>query len=268
MGRNCKTNIFIVEDNAMYTFFLNEVLKEEGNFNITTFATAEECLNEADVKPDIIILDYFLEGAMTGTEFFSAIQKKYPGINVIVLSGQKNVQVAAELIEAGVSEYIEKKDPEAIQKLKYAILKLSKMHNTGTNGNGHKRPKMNSHDIFIVEDNTAYATALQSFIKNAFPDVNRIKVFPAGEIALMEPEANPGLIILDYFLDDKYYDAKNGLEVIKQLKEKKPNANIVLLSGQSDISVALEATQKYHCHYVQKGEHAFDRIEEYMKELW
>jgi DNA-binding NtrC family response regulator len=268
MGKNGKTNIFIVEDNPMYTFFLNETLKEEGNFNITTFATAEECLKAVESKPDIIILDYFLEGAMTGKEFFEAVRSKHQGVKVIVLSGQKNVQVAAELIEAGVSEYIEKKDPDAINKLKYAILRLSHQNVSGSEKNGQKHHKMNSHDIFIVEDNTAYAAALQSFIKNTFPDVNRIKVFPAGEIAMMDQEADPGLIILDYYLDEKYYDAKNGLDVVKQLKSKTPSANIVLLSGQSDISVALEATQKYNCHYVQKDEQAFNRLEEYMKELW
>jgi DNA-binding NtrC family response regulator len=117
--------IFIVEDNAFYTFFLNEVLKEHGNFNITTFENAENCLEVLDTQPDLIIQDYFLNNGMNGWDAFRTIHRKYPKLPVIVLTGQSDVQVAADFVEAGVYDYIEKKDKEAIRKLKDAILRIN-----------------------------------------------------------------------------------------------------------------------------------------------
>ena len=117
--------IFIVEDNSFYTFFLNEFLREHGNFNITTFESAELCMNEMDTRPDLVIQDYFLESGMNGADAFRIMRKKYPRVPVIMLSGQKDVQVAADLVSEGVYGYIEKRDMQAMNKLKTAILELS-----------------------------------------------------------------------------------------------------------------------------------------------
>jgi len=122
MGR---FSIFIVEDNSLYTYFLNESLQECGNFNITTFDNAEKCLLSLDENPDMIILDYFLEKGMNGKDAFTSIQQKHPEVPVVVLSAQSDVQVAADLVQAGVYEYIEKRDDQFLYKLKNAILNIS-----------------------------------------------------------------------------------------------------------------------------------------------
>jgi DNA-binding NtrC family response regulator len=117
--------IFIVEDNLFYTFFLNEFLKDYGNFSITTFENAENCMNEMDTQPDVVIQDYLLGNGMNGGDAFHAMRKKYPGIPVIMLSAQKDVQVAVDLLQEGLYTYIEKKDRQAFDKLKEAILTIS-----------------------------------------------------------------------------------------------------------------------------------------------
>jgi DNA-binding NtrC family response regulator len=117
--------IFIVEDNSFYTFFLNEFLKDYGNFSITAFENAENCIHVMDTRPDVVIQDYILGNGMNGGEAFHAIQKKYPEIPVIMLSAQKDVQIAADLLKDGLYAYIEKKDKDAFSKLKEAILTIS-----------------------------------------------------------------------------------------------------------------------------------------------
>ena len=122
--------------------------------------------------------------------------------------------------------------------------------------------------IFIVEDNPAYANTLELFIKSTFPSVKEVKVFPVGETCLLELNKNPDLIIIDYFLDTKYYDAESGLEIIRKIRIQKPEMNIVVLSSQKDIDVALESVKKYYCSYVQKDEQACARIEEIINEMF
>jgi DNA-binding NtrC family response regulator len=266
MGR---FSVFIVEDNFLYTYFLNEVLKEEGHFNITTFETAEKCVAALDEKPDVVILDYMLPGGTNGLDVVKEIHSKKPKLPVIILSSQQDVQIAGDLIEAGAYEYIEKKDEKAVEKLKDAIIRVSKIRKEQYTIEYFWTQKVKSKTIFIVEDNPAYAKALQSFLKASFPDVKEVQIFPVGEVALMELDRkDPGIIIMDYYLDTKYFDAETGLQTIQHIKAQKPDTNIILLSSQSDIHVATEATKTFHCHYVRKDDEAFHKVENYIKGVW
>lgn len=121
--------------------------------------------------------------------------------------------------------------------------------------------------IFIVEDNLVYAKTLESSIRSKFPEIKEIRIFPVGETCLMELNRNPDLIIMDYFLDTKYYDAETGLQIIEKIRAQKPEMNIVILSSQNEINVVIEATKTYHCTYIKKDDMAFERLEEVIREL-
>lgn len=122
--------------------------------------------------------------------------------------------------------------------------------------------------IFIVEDNPAYAATLEMFLKSSFPNGKEIKIFPVGETCLMELHRNPDVIIIDYFLDTKYYDAETGLDIVKQIRLQKPEMNIIVLSSQKEIDITLEMVKQYNCSYVKKDENAFEKVEEFLKEIY
>jgi two-component system OmpR family response regulator len=103
-----KPKIFLVEDNFSYSYVLESILKGSGDYQVTTFSTGEECIHMLQNKPDLIILDYNLDG-MNGLETIKAIQAKNTEIPVIVLSSQKDVGVASAFLAAGAFDYIEKK---------------------------------------------------------------------------------------------------------------------------------------------------------------
>jgi len=128
-----------------------------------------------------------------------------------------------------------------------------------------KKPTPRSKTVFIVEDNSTYAQALKIFLKSNFPELQEVKIFPVGEVAEMELDQDPAVIIMDYFLDSKYNDAETGLEAVKHIRSKKPETNIMFLSSQDNIDIALEATKKYKCYYVKKDDRAFRRVEEYIR---
>lgn len=116
--------------------------------------------------------------------------------------------------------------------------------------------------IFIVEDNEVYAKSLQLFILSHFPDIVEVKIFSIGEMCLMDMYRNPNIIIMDYFLNSKYDEAHNGMEVIERIKEQKPLTNIILLSSQTDNNIILEAMKQFDCIYVQKDQDAFGKVEQ------
>jgi DNA-binding NtrC family response regulator len=118
-----QTHVFIVEDNFAYSYIVEAMLKEYGNFKVTTFASGEQCVEMLDNNPDLIILDYNLDRGMNGLETFKAIHLLKPKIPVIILSGQTDVQIAADFLKAGATDYIEKKNKEqAMEQLIISIL--------------------------------------------------------------------------------------------------------------------------------------------------
>jgi DNA-binding NarL/FixJ family response regulator len=122
---------------------------------------------------------------------------------------------------------------------------------------------MNSEDqiiVFIVEDNATYAKILKKFLINRFPNAT-VKIFETGEMCLLEIHRNPNVIIMDYFLNAKYKEALNGLEIVKRIKAHNPETNIIVLSVQDKYSVIVKAIVQYKCYYVQKDNEAFDKIE-------
>jgi len=123
------TQIFIVEDNQVYSEMLKNALKERGDFEITTILTGEYCLNLLDQNPDIIILDHLLAlpddilgQGITGLEVMKEIHKKKPILPVIILSNQTDTQVATDYWDAGVFDYMEK-NLMVMDKLLASILK-------------------------------------------------------------------------------------------------------------------------------------------------
>lgn len=121
--------LFIVEDNYVYSLMLKNALKEKGNFEITTMLTGEYCLDKLDMNPQVIILDHLLAPpdnilgpGITGLEVMKQIHKKKPTTPVIVLSNQTDTQVATDYWQAGVFDYMEK-NLLVMDKLVAAILR-------------------------------------------------------------------------------------------------------------------------------------------------
>ena len=71
----------------------------------------------------------------------------------------------------------------------------------------------------------------------------------------------PGIVFLDYHLDSVNKDALDGLDVLREIKEKSPETEVVIVSGQDKIDVAVN-TMKYGAFdYIVKGESSFYRAE-------
>lgn len=131
-----------------------------------------------------------------------------------------------------------------------------------------KKKNRTKKNVFIVEDNEAYAKLLQTFIHIRFPEIEEIKIFSTGEIFLTALHHNPFIVIVDYFLDSKNKHAVNGLEIIKRIKVQKPETNIIVLSEQEILGVAVEAIEQYDCIYVQKDQEAFNKVEQFIKAIY
>jgi DNA-binding NtrC family response regulator len=119
--------------------------------------------------------------------------------------------------------------------------------------------------IFFVDDDVNQLTMVADHLSK-FKNVT-IKTFTSGEECLNNLSLKPQIIFLDYNFDKAGAKAKNGIDVLKAIKEADENIEVVMLSGQDKIEVAVN-TMKYGAFdYIVKNESSFHRTENAVKNI-
>lgn len=128
-----KIKIFLVDDDSVYLKLLEIELLSQGDFDIETYATGELCMEKLSHSPDVIVLDYYLDGiqknAMTGIETLDKIKAVNPEIAVIVLSGQDSIDIAISCMHHKAFDYVVKSETAflRLKKIIPAIFQYKKM---------------------------------------------------------------------------------------------------------------------------------------------
>ena len=107
-----KVKVFLVDDDDLLRDLLEMELLEQDDLTIETFATGESCIEHLGNKPDIIVLDYNLDGvvptAKNGIQILKEIKIYNSDIVVIMLSGQSDTNLAKESLHHNAYDYVEK----------------------------------------------------------------------------------------------------------------------------------------------------------------
>ena len=128
-----KIKIFLVDDDALYLKSLEIEFLQQADFIIETYATGELCIENLTRNPDIIVLDYHLDGidptAMNGLETLNKIKAINAGIPVIMLSSQDKIDVAIKCMHHKAFDYVVKSETAFIrlQKIITTIFSYQKM---------------------------------------------------------------------------------------------------------------------------------------------
>jgi two-component system, OmpR family, response regulator len=99
--------IFVVEDNLIYQALIAKELEAVSN-NIHFYTQGEECIVDLEKAPDIVILDYNLEGVINGLETLEAIRQQVPGLPAILFSNQAGLYSKENLTKYGSFDFLEK----------------------------------------------------------------------------------------------------------------------------------------------------------------
>jgi two-component system, OmpR family, response regulator len=133
MKNDNKIKLFLVDDDAVFLKTLEIELLQHADFSIETFATGELCMQNLSHNPDVIILDYHLDGidksAMNGVETLDRIKSFNPDIPVIMLSSQDKIDVAINCMHHRAFDYVVKSETAflRLQKIITTIFRYKKM---------------------------------------------------------------------------------------------------------------------------------------------
>lgn len=133
MKNENKIKLFLVDDDALFLKSLEIEFLQHADFHIKTFATGELCVAGLSQSPDVIILDYLLDGieknAMNGLETLDKIKAFNPDIPVVMLSAQDKIDVAVNCMHHRAFDYVVKSETAFIrlQKIITTIFRYRKM---------------------------------------------------------------------------------------------------------------------------------------------
>jgi len=109
-----KIHLFLVDDDALFLKSLEIEFHHHTEYTVETFATGELCVENLSHNPDVIILDYNLNGvdknAMNGIETLDKIKASNPDIPVVMLSSQDKIDVAISCMHHRAFDYVVKSE--------------------------------------------------------------------------------------------------------------------------------------------------------------
>ena len=130
---NEKIKLFLVDDDAVFLKLLEIDFLDRADFIIETYATGELCIANLSHDPDVIILDFYLDGidptAMNGLQTLDKIKAYNQDIPVVMLSSQDKIEVAVECMHHRAFDYVVKSETAfmRLQKIITTIFRYKKM---------------------------------------------------------------------------------------------------------------------------------------------
>jgi DNA-binding NtrC family response regulator len=106
--------IFFIDDDTVILNLMEFTFQSRHDYQVVCFRTGEECLENLDQNPRLIVLDHILAGAgenkLNGLDTLKEIRKVNTEIPVVILTGQGDDSLLSEFMENGANRYLTKDD--------------------------------------------------------------------------------------------------------------------------------------------------------------
>jgi len=242
--------ILLMEDEYSVAQGLQMVLKEEG-YGVDVAMTGQSALDTLNNKGfDLLLADLKLPD-IDGMDVIKQVKDESPETKAIVITGYSTVSSAVDGLKVGISDYLSK--PFTEEELLASVDKALK-----------GKPAAPYQDTFASVDNLEKEIPVDRLMKPVRDDAPG-----QPKVLLMEDEPSVGQG-LRMILDDEGYgvdlattgqtalDTLNqkgfdllvadlrlpdidGMEVVKQVREKRPETDVIVITGYSNVPSAVEA---------------------------
>ncbi len=110
-------------------------------------------------------------------------------------------------------------------------------------------------NLFIVESDFAESNIIKNYLTKRFGTLLNISIFVDEETAINHIDQYTDIVVIDVDYEDE-----SDKKIIEKIKKVNPNTEVVLLTSNNDISMAIESIQNGASNYVIKGEKSNFRI--------
>lgn len=249
--RHCK--IVIVDDDPDVLELLEELVRRDGHI-VRVAADAEAALNlvaGGAIRPEILLTDYNLPGAMNGLDLLQALRANRPdGLAGILLTGDISGETLKRI--AGQDCVLLNK-PVKSSELAAAIERLCPLAGAeplpaAGHGQGHDaggKLEDTTPIAFVVDDDPEIRVTIREVLEG---DGRTVRDFASAEAFLAEYRAvGDGCLLLDAHLP-----GMSGVALIETLRSRGDRLPTILITGQSDIGLAVQAMRSGACDFIEK----------------
>lgn len=114
--------------------------------------------------------------------------------------------------------------------------------------------------VFILDDDKWYGTMLQYFLS-----LNRefkVKRFDSPTAFLEAMKEMPDVVTLDYSMPEM-----SGMEVMEKIKSYNPETEVIVVSSQEDVNIAVHFLKNGAKDYIIKNQDANDNLKNALKKI-
>jgi two-component system CheB/CheR fusion protein len=245
-------SILVIEDDPDVRELLELVLEREGHgvATATDGASALDLIGRGSLRPDIILADYNLPNGMTGVKAASKLQAKL-GVKVpaIILTGDISTRALKVIADEG---YTQLNKPVQLHELNQAIQRLLPPAKAASTPDGldgldgeDVRDGGDGPVIFIVDDDHQLRAALRDLLE---ADGRIVEDFADCEAFLRAVRpGQPGCLLLDAYLP-----GMSGLELLSRLRDLRHALPVIMITGNSDIAMAVDAMKAGASDFIEK----------------
>ena len=115
--------------------------------------------------------------------------------------------------------------------------------------------------VYLVDDDLLYLRLLEFGLSQSPAGKFAIKSFTSGEECLAQMEASkPEVVVLDYYLDSLQKNALNGMKILQEIQKKSTDIQVIMLSKQEKLEIAVNCLKSGAYDYIVKNESAVLRL--------
>lgn len=245
--------ILVIDDNVDDLEAISRALSKSKLFDnqVLLCEFPDEGLNIVKIQALLCVFIDFHFPTQTGLSLLQDIKNINPHLPVIVLTGMADEALAVQLLKAGAYNYLTKNNLQ-VETLNSAI------SDAIASVNKKQAPSYSSQEVLnllIVDDNSDDREYLRRLLqKNGMR--HQISECESGEQLHHFNLHEVHCVLLDYSLP-----GESGLGILKRLKSICPYLAVIVITGQGDERIAVEAIKSGAENYMVKGKISADYLE-------
>lgn len=179
-----KIKVLMVDDEAQFRETTRKILEKKG-FDTLMAGNGREALDQLDGKPDVVVLDVRMPD-MDGNETLAEIQKRSPGLPVIMLTGHGADDSAHHALSHGAVDYLSK--PCDIDLLASRI--MDAIRHQGADVDPARERRVDEVMIPLAEyttlkENQTVAEGIRELKKSFTPQIHTSRIMETGHRSLL-----------------------------------------------------------------------------------
>jgi two-component system CheB/CheR fusion protein len=250
--------ILVVEDDPSVRDLLELLLKDEGHFTAGALdgAAALDLVSSGAIRPDLIVADYNLPGGMNGLQVTAKLRERLRRtIPVVILTGDISTATLRNIEQAGCIQLNKPVKPGELIQIIQRLLSMPRSIASAPSPAQPAGPPAPS-VIFVVDDDTQVRGVMQLLFEEAGKTVEAYATCEAF-LEAWRP-GRKGCLLLDAYLP-----GMTGLELLRHLRAKEIGLPTIMITGRSDVSMAVEAMKAGALDFIEKpvgGEELLARV--------